>query len=370
MKILFLIQGEGRGHLTQALSLAQLLHKNGIELCAVGVGKSNRRDIPLFFSDKINAPIFRYESPNFITDKSDKGIKIGHTIVQNVFNYKRYKKSLRQIDSVLATTKPDVIINFYELLGGVYNFLYQPKCQFWVIGHQFFLTKPYFKFPKGHLLQKLFFKLHTRITALGAHQQIALSFQENRNQSTAKLQILPPLLRQELQDVEIKNQDFYLVYMVNHGYAEEVIQFAANHPDIQLVAFWDCKEAANVYKPLPNLCFHQLNDLLFLEKMASCKALVCTAGFESVCEAMYLDKPVMMIPVKGQFEQLCNAKDAVTAGAGISSKHYNILKIQAFVDSGKFEKNNTKEWVHQFEDIFLALLAASFSENTVSTQFI
>jgi hypothetical protein len=33
-KFLFIIQGEGRGHLTQAISLAQLLRDNGHEVVA------------------------------------------------------------------------------------------------------------------------------------------------------------------------------------------------------------------------------------------------------------------------------------------------------------------------------------------------
>ena len=35
MKVLFVIQGEGRGHLTQALSLKQMLHNEGHEVVGV-----------------------------------------------------------------------------------------------------------------------------------------------------------------------------------------------------------------------------------------------------------------------------------------------------------------------------------------------
>ena len=35
------------------------------------------------------------------------------------------------------------------------------------------------------------------------------------------------------------------------------------------------------------LSFHQLDDVKFLRYMAGCKAYATTAGFESVCEAMY-----------------------------------------------------------------------------------
>ena len=53
MRFLFLIQGEGRGHLTQALSFAALLKKEQHELVGVVVGKNPRRQVPDFFLQKI-----------------------------------------------------------------------------------------------------------------------------------------------------------------------------------------------------------------------------------------------------------------------------------------------------------------------------
>ena len=55
MKILFIIQGEGRGHLTQALSLRQKLMAEGHEIVGVLVGKSPARRLPDFFLNKIQS---------------------------------------------------------------------------------------------------------------------------------------------------------------------------------------------------------------------------------------------------------------------------------------------------------------------------
>ena len=51
MKYLFIVQGEGRGHLTQAISLSQMLRRHGHEVVEVLVGKSSNREIPAFFLD-------------------------------------------------------------------------------------------------------------------------------------------------------------------------------------------------------------------------------------------------------------------------------------------------------------------------------
>ena len=68
MRFLFLIQGEGRGHLTQALSFAEILRAEGHELTGVVVGKSPRRNLPEFFIQKIGVEVTSVESPNFETD--------------------------------------------------------------------------------------------------------------------------------------------------------------------------------------------------------------------------------------------------------------------------------------------------------------
>ena len=47
MKVLFIVQGEGRGHLTQAITLEEILRRNGHEVVEVLVGKSNTLRLPI-----------------------------------------------------------------------------------------------------------------------------------------------------------------------------------------------------------------------------------------------------------------------------------------------------------------------------------
>lgn len=51
MKILFIVQGEGRGHLTQAISMERLLRSNGHEVVEVLVGKVNPDDFRDFYPE-------------------------------------------------------------------------------------------------------------------------------------------------------------------------------------------------------------------------------------------------------------------------------------------------------------------------------
>ena len=72
MKFLFIIQGEGRGHLTQALALEEMLKRNGHEVVGALVGKSSTRTLPKFFSEHMQAPIELFASPNFRPSAENK----------------------------------------------------------------------------------------------------------------------------------------------------------------------------------------------------------------------------------------------------------------------------------------------------------
>lgn len=344
MNFLFIVQGEGRGHMTQAIAFARLLEDSGHQVVGVVLGKSKRRAMPEFFSREIKAPIHLVNSPNFETDKAHRKISIRKTLWKNSLRLGIYWKSLRQIDQIVRETQPDVVLNFYDLLGGLYHFLFPHHARFWVIGHQYLIGHPDFIFAPGRPLDRFLFKLNTALTALGAHEKLALSFTPQRNFAHQKTRVVPPLLRPELKSLTPVSGDFFLAYMVNPGYSEEVIFYAKANPQLRIKAYWDKKDAAETEQPLPNLSFHRVHDRNFLNDMAHCKGLVCTAGFESVCEAMYLGKPVMVIPVAGQYEQACNAREAEVSGAGIASEIFDFKKFEEFISTYEVNPKPFRNW--------------------------
>ena len=103
---------------------------------------------------------------------------------------------------------------------------------------------------------------------------------------------------------------------------------------------------------------------VFLNAMAGCRAYASTAGFESICEAMYLGKPVLMVPA--HIEQDCNAYDAMKAGAGIISDSFDLQPLLRF--AGEYTPNrHFVYWVRSCERRMireLEKLAASHSEIT------
>ncbi|HCX23871.1 MAG TPA: glycosyltransferase, partial [Cytophagales bacterium] len=186
--------------MTQALSLAKILRLHNHEITRVIVGKSKRRSIPQFFLDKIGCNVEHLDSPNFITDKHQKSVKPFRSVVYSLLRSKIYMKSINRIDEIVKEDAPDVIINFYDFLGGLYNFSKQPKAKFVCIAHQFLIAHPEFDFPPKRQLDKLSLRMGNKIASLGADKILALSFQEFGFNRKKKLVVVPPLLRDEVKE--------------------------------------------------------------------------------------------------------------------------------------------------------------------------
>lgn len=356
MKYIFIVQGEGRGHMTQAISLFQILTANGHEVSHVIVGKSKRRELPKFFNDQISSPITSLDSPNFVTDRNARSVNIFKTLTVNLRKYRTFLKSVNQIDAIIKDNQPDIIINFYDFLGGLYFMLKKSQAKHIALAHQFLLNHSEFEFPKGRIYDKSSLIYGNKLAGYKAQKILGLSFQSMPDEPQKKLFVVPPLLRRKAKEQTTSSKDHFLVYMVNHGYSKEVLEFHKKHPDIPIHCFWDKKDEPSELKIDNTLTFHQLDDEKFICFMASCRGYLTTAGFESVCEAMFMGKPVLMVPVEGHYEQACNALDATKAGAGVSSEIFDLEVLLNYLPQHKDVGDDFRKWCNQAQEFFLKAL--------------
>ena len=63
-----------------------------------------------------------------------------------------------------------------------------------------------------------------------------------------------------------------------------------------------------------NLFIRPIENDTFIQSLLSCTGILCGAGFETPAEALYLKKKLLAIPMKGQYEQQCNAAALATLG--------------------------------------------------------
>ena len=353
LRCLFVVQGEGRGHLTQAMALRRLLREAGHRVESVVVGKSRGQAVPTFFRDAFEAPVTHVESPSFVSDGQDRSVRPWATLLREAGRTPTFWRSLGALDDAIDRHEPDVVVNFFEPLMGIYAASRRPSVPIVAVAHQYMFLHPAYQFPSGRWVQRWGAKAFARLTAWGAARRVALSLYPVPNGARNSLSVLPPLLRPEVfRQPQGRREPFFLVYILNSGYATEVIRWHERHPDVRLHCFWDRPDAAPVEHYDDTLTFHQLDDEKFLSLMARCQGLVTTAGFESIAEAMYLGTPVQAVPVAGHYEQLCNAVDAVRAGAGLRSHQFDIERLQDLLPHRSADGERFRTWVrharHQF----------------------
>jgi uncharacterized protein (TIGR00661 family) len=355
MRFLFIVQGEGRGHLTQAISLAETLRRHGHEIVEVLVGKSRSREVPAFFRERIGVHVRVYDAPSLIFKNDRKHIDKLKTFLYNTNPRKlhKYGESIELIHRRIKADSPDAVVNFHEILPGFMHLRFRVHIPFINIGHQYLLKHPDYHFGKDDSQNMMILRFHTLLSGIGASKLLALSFYKMKDCPREKIVVMPPLLRKEVLELNPSSEGNYILgYMLNQGYVTEVRRWHEEHPDVKLHFFWDRKDAPEEWVVDDTLTLHRINGEQFLHYMEHCSGYITTAGFESVCEALYMNKPVMLIPA--HMEQEINAKDASSINGGIIGENFDLNRLLAYMQKKRdFDHAAFKEWVSSAEERFI-----------------
>jgi uncharacterized protein (TIGR00661 family) len=343
MKFVFVVQGEGRGHMTQALALKELIEESNHEVSMVLVGIDNR-EIPPFFLEAFET-VIPFKSPSFSIGNGKK-VDTFATAKRFLSNLDVYYHSINWLSWQINQENPDVVINFYEPLYGLsraFGRITKVKRSI-VIGHQYmFFNKGYF-LNKKYPLYKTLSKIWCKIVGYDS-EKVALSFYPCSN--FKDVTVLPPLLRKCLFEIKPINDGSILVYSVNNGYAKDLIGQSFNRKvNCFCEKFWENDGQFG------NIKFHELDGKKFLEYMGKCDTLFCTAGFESLCEAAYLGKQIVATPLQNHFEQYYNALDASRRRLVTYRKTFEIKEIT----HQTYDNSWFKAWVDSHKDEYKRFL--------------
>ena len=354
MKIVFVIQGEGRGHLSQALALKELIADGSHTLVAAFVGKCEDRTVPSYFVEKIGGPVLRYESPNLIKDSSNRGVDYWRSTSFNIRRRKDFLSHINYLHRQVTRFAPDLVINFYEPLWGLHE-LYYGGSPFVTISlaHQYLYDHPSVSWMGLPRTKRVGLRALNGLTAAGSRARLALSYQ--RLPDHGDMFVVPPLLRSSVLQRQPRRGKHLCVYLLNHGYADELLAWHRAHDHIELECFWDRHHIPDGYSPQTNITFRHLSDDGFITSMATASGVLINSGFESVCEALYLGKNVQVVPVSGHLEQQCNARDAQRAGAIVVGSDF--IPAPSLLDTPEENaRSDFKQWVDSARNIIPSLL--------------
>jgi len=317
--------------MTQAMAVKEMADAAGHQVVAVTLGVSSHRPVPAYFGSAMKVPVRQLPTLEF-KYKDSRAVSNTATLLSAVANLPKYAHLVRQLEEIAHAAQPDVLINFFEPIAAFYALTRRQRPPVVAIGHQFMFQHPgYVRTPQ--LWKQLWsMKLYARL--LGARAtKLALSLYEAPDVPAKRILVGPPILRKQLFGLKPNPAgNFTLVYLLNHGYAGQIIRWSDAHPQTRLHCFYDKPDAPAEFEHSPALTFHKLDGEKFLRMMADCRNVVCTAGFESVSEAAWLGKPLLLVPVENHVEQMVNAMDAQQFGIALAETSFNLDRLAELPD--------------------------------------
>lgn len=317
MKILYAIQGTGNGHLSRARDIIPILQAKGdLDLLVSGT----QADVNLPHKIK-----YRLKGIGFVFGKNG-GVDIWNTLLNNNFF-----GIVREIKN-LPIKEYDLIINDFEPISAWAARLKKKSCT--ALSHQCaVLSKnapvPIKKDRLGHFILKHYAPAKIQY---GFHFE---RFDEN---------IYTPVIRKQVRESHVSNKGHYTVYLPSYS-DKKLIKILGAFEDVKWQVFSKHSKGISMLK---NIYFRPIDNRAFIKSMASSAGILCGAGFETPAEALFLKKKLMVVPMKNQYEQHCNAaalkKMGVPVLKNLKKKHLPL--IENWIHSKKtidvFFPDNTK----------------------------
>ena len=80
-----------------------------------------------------------------------------------------------------------------------------------------------------------------------------------------------------------------------------------------------------------NLLYRPFANEAFIEDLRTCRGVVASAGYSLMSEAVYLRKPMLALPLTGQFEQEMNSRYLAALGYGTASTALDEPALEQFL---------------------------------------
>lgn len=276
MNILYSVQATGNGHISRAMELLPYLKQYGeVDIFLSGSNSSLELSHPI-----------KYRS---------KGLSLFYTCQGNL-DYKKMMLAfaplrLRKEIKELPVEKYDLVLNDFECITAMACASKKiPSVNF---GHQasFYSDKtprPKEKNKFGEWILKNYAK---------ASFYVGLHFQQYDNF------IFPPVIKRSINEANPADKRFIAVYLPS--YCEHVLEKHFNKLHDHRFHIFSFETTQK--RQSNNITFMPVDKFLFDEALINCSGIITGGGFETPAEALKLGKKLMVIPIRGQYEQQCNA---------------------------------------------------------------
>ena len=307
-RVLYAIQGTGNGHLSRALDVVPLLQARCEQLDVLVSGPP--ADLPLPFEVK-----YQTQGMGFVFGKNG-GINFVKTFLQ--FNSVRFLHEVRH----LAVESYDLVISDFEPVSSWACKLREVPCV--ALSHQSAVLHPAAPRPADEdPAGRAVLKYYAPSTA-----QYGFHFQAYAPG------IYTPVIRQQVRELNPANEGHYTVYLP--AFEEEILVERLQY--LSRAVRWEVfSKHSTAPAEYGNVRVWPVSGAAFLASLARAAGVLCGAGFETPAEALYLGKKLLVVPMKQQYEQQCNAAALAQMGVPVikNFKDKNLDKVDQWLHQDK-----------------------------------
>jgi uncharacterized protein (TIGR00661 family) len=318
LRVLYGVNGEGMGHATRSqVVIDSLLARHDVRVVASGAAfRYLRERLPRV--DEIFGPTF---------DLEEGEIRRWGTVRQNLrLARKELPETVRTWAARVDEWAPNVVISDFEPLAGVYARL--TRTPLIAVGNINMLdrcnhdTEILGRDREDFLLARAV----SRAMVPGAVAYIVTTYfrpEVSRGGTT----LVPPIVRPEIVAAEPERGEHLVVYWSG----DEAVLEALRSAGMRCLVYGMQGETDEVTTD-GNLEFRPRSTDGFVEALRTSRGVVAGGGFSLLSEAVYLGKPILSIPLRGQFEQVINARYTARLGFGMCAPTVTAEVMGEFVE--------------------------------------
>jgi uncharacterized protein (TIGR00661 family) len=139
--------------------------------------------------------------------------------------------------------------------------------------------------------------------------------------------LIPSILRPEILEAQRESGAHLVVY----GRISEESTAALRASGVRCRVY-GARDALTADVEDGNLLYRPFSNEVFIDDLRTCRGVVASAGFSLMSEVVYLRKPMLALPLAGQFEQEMNARYLERLGYGTAAAALDEPSLKRFLD--------------------------------------
>jgi len=322
-KILYGLQGDGRGHLSRAEVLIRQISKRHDVLIFTSPSGEEKifPELKTLPGVSVSGEIF---SPKLYFGKNK--VNIFKTARTGLIDFFRSGiASLARGLRVYAAFRPDIIISDLEPCSARLAFL--TGTPFLTLDHQHILTncrlqhRPELR--RDYFLARFMVKWLIPLSKLNIIT--TFFFPPVKRNGTY---LFPPLIRRQIlgSRKKVSEGDFTLVYHTTPSAFAMIDRGLKEASPEKFVVY----NMGRQYRD-GNIIYRRVSEKQFIDDLRSCKAVICNGGHTLICESIFMGKPILSIPLSNNFEQIINSLYLQQLGYGRYCGEFSGEAIKSFL---------------------------------------